>query len=114
MIELVCIGCPKGCHLKVDENNDYQVSGNGCEVGAKYGHDELTNPTRTLTSTVKITGAIHSQLPVKTDKPIPKKLMIDVVKSLKDVVVASPVKAGQVIVENILDTGANIIAGREM
>ena len=57
MTELICIGCPRGCHLKVDEQNGYAVSGNSCPVGAEYGKNELTNPTRVLTSTVRITGA---------------------------------------------------------
>ena len=52
MKQLVCIGCPKGCNLTVDEENDYAVSGNGCEVGARYGKEELTNPTRVITTTI--------------------------------------------------------------
>lgn len=114
MIEMICIGCPKGCHLKVDENNDYKVSGNNCSIGAEYGRNELLNPTRVLTSTVKIKNALHNQLPVKSDKPLPKHLLIEAVKQLKDVTVEAPIKVGQIIVENILDTGCNIIATRDM
>ena len=54
MRELICITCPKGCHLKVDEENDYKVTGNGCPRGAIYGKKECTHPTRVVTSTVKI------------------------------------------------------------
>lgn len=114
MIDLVCIGCPKGCRLKVDENNDYRVSGNNCNVGAEYGRNELLNPTRVLTSTVKIKNAIHNQLPVKSDKPIKKDLLIAAVRALKDVEVTSPVTTGQIVVENILDSGVNIVASRDM
>ena len=113
MIELICIGCPKGCHLKVDENDDYKVYGNSCPTGAKYGREELLNPTRTLTSTVRIENGLHRQLPVKSDRPLPKKLLVEAVKSLKDVKVSLPVKVGDVIVENILGTGCNIIATRD-
>ncbi|MBR0385872.1 MAG: DUF1667 domain-containing protein [Erysipelotrichaceae bacterium] len=114
MTELICIGCPRGCHLKVDEENGYTVTGNSCPVGAEYGANELRNPVRTLTTTVKITGAAHEMLPVKTDHPLPKGLQFEAMQLLKSVKVASPVHMGDVIVENILDTGVNIIAARDM
>ena len=114
MTSLVCIGCPKGCHLLVDEENDYKVTGNGCRIGAEYGANELRNPTRTVTTTVKVNGAMHACLPVRTDKAIPKGMMFDIMAYLKDVEVNAPVKRGDVIVENILDTGANIIASRDI
>ena len=56
MTELICIVCPKGCHLKVDEEKDFAVTGNGCPRGAEYGKKELTNPTRVITSTVRVEG----------------------------------------------------------
>ena len=114
MTELICIGCPRGCHLKVDEQNDYAVSGNSCPIGAEYGRNELTNPTRVLTSTVRITGAIHSCLPVKSSGPIKKGLLMEAVQALKDVEVTSPVQKGQVIVANIVGSGQDIIATRDM
>ena len=71
MTELICIVCPKGCRLKVDEENGYVVSGNSCPRGAEYGINELLNPVRTVTSTVAIEGGIHRRLPVKTSRPVP-------------------------------------------
>ena len=59
MKELVCIVCPKGCRLHVDEENDYAVTGNGCPRGAVYGHNEIKNPTRVLTSTVRLDGGLY-------------------------------------------------------
>lgn len=114
MVNMICIGCPRGCHLSVDENNDYAVSGNNCNVGAEYGRNELINPTRVLTTTIKINGAIHNSLPVKTDKPIKKGLLIEAAKYLKNIEVSSPVSKGQIIVENILDSGSNIVACKDM
>ena len=114
MVELVCIGCPKGCQLTVDVDNDYQVSGNSCQVGADYGRNELKNPTRVLTTTVKIKGAIHSCLPVRSSGAMPKSLLVDAVKSLKDVEVVAPVKMGDIIVKNIMGSGVDIIASRDM
>ncbi len=114
MTSLICIGCPKGCHLTVDEENDYKVTGNSCATGAEYGRNELLNPTRVLTTTVLIEGAIHNCLPVKSNGPIPKGKLIDCARYLADVKVQSPVVTGQVIVENILDTGIDVIATKDM
>ncbi len=114
MIELVCIGCPRGCHLQVDENNDYAVTGNHCPIGAEYGKNELLNPTRVLTTTVKITGAIHHMLPVKSAKPLPKAKLIEAAKSLATVTVASPIRVGDVVVADILGTGVDIVAAKNM
>ena len=114
MTSLICIGCPRGCHLLVDEENDYKVTGNSCAIGAEYGANELRNPTRIVTSTVKITGGLHDCLPVKTDKPVPKGRMFEVMELLKSVEVKSPVKMGDVILEDVLGTGANVIATRNM
>ena len=114
MTELICIVCPKGCHLHVDEQDDYKVTGNSCAKGAEYGHKELTNPTRVITSTVIITGAAHSRLPVKTDRDIPKPLIFESMKLLNGVEVQSPVKTGDIIVKDILGTGVNFVATRDM
>ena len=114
MKELICIVCPKGCHLKVDENNDYKVTGNACERGAEYGKNELTNPMRMITSTVKIEGALHKRCPVKTSVSIPKAKMFEVVKELDNVVLKSPVKCGEVIIKNVAGTEADIISAKSM
>ncbi len=114
MKQLVCIVCPKGCHLNVDEENGYRVTGNGCPRGAEYGKTELTNPTRVLTSTVKIAGAAHRRCPVKTDRAIPKGLMLDAVKELDRVQLSSPVRRGDVVIADLLGTGANLIVTKDM
>ncbi|NLZ75036.1 MAG: DUF1667 domain-containing protein [Erysipelotrichia bacterium] len=114
MIELICIGCPKGCKLLVDENNDHSVTGHSCQIGVEYGRNEVLNPTRVLTTIVKIENGIHNCLPVKSSKPLPKNKLIEASRFLKDIVVKSPVKTNQVIVKNILDTGIDIIATRDM
>ncbi len=114
MKELVCIGCPRGCHLKVDEENDYKVTGNSCPIGAEYGRNELKNPTRILTTTVRIQGGMHNRLPVKTARPIPKGMLFAAMDYLKNVEVKSPVAMGQVIVHDLLNTGVDVIASKEM
>lgn len=114
MKELICIVCPKGCHLKVDEEKDYSVTGNGCPRGAEYGRIELTNPTRVLTSTVRCIGGPHPRCSVKTDRPIPKGLIFDCMRVLDSITLTAPVKIGQVVVENVCGTGANFVATRDM
>jgi CxxC motif-containing protein len=112
--QLICIVCPKGCHLSVDEENGYRVTGNGCPRGAEYGKKELTNPTRVLTSTVRIAGALHRRCPVKTDRDIPKGLMMRAMRELDGIELTSPVKRGNIVVENLLGTGANLIVTKDM
>jgi len=114
MKELICIVCPKGCHLKVDENNDYAVTGNGCPRGAEYGKAELTNPTRVVTSTVRIVGASLPRCPVKTSGVIPKGMIFDIMKELDNVELTAPVTVGQVVIENVCGTGVNVVAARTM
>ena len=114
MKELICIVCPKGCHLKVDEENGYAVTGNNCPRGAEYGKMELTHPTRVVTSTVRCTGGAHPRCPVKTDRAIPKELMFRVMEELEGVELAAPVCVGQVVIENICGTGANVVAARDL
>jgi CxxC motif-containing protein len=98
----------------VDEENGYKVTGNGCPHGAEYGKKELTNPTRVLTSTVKITGASHRRCPVKTDRAIPKGLMFKAMKQLNHIGLSSPVKRGDIVIADLLGTGANLIATKDM
>ena len=112
MKELICIVCPKGCHLKVDEENGYAVTGNSCPRGAEYGRVELVNPTRVITSTVAVKNEEHPRCPVKTSKPIPKGLIFEAMKTLDGLELDTPVQLGQVVVENVCGTGADFIATR--
>ncbi len=113
MKKIICIGCPKGCHIQIDEQT-FECIGNACPRGAEYAKNELTDPRRTLTSTVVIEGAAIRRCPVKSDSPLPKDLVQAAAKELDKVRIASPVKVGDVIVENILGTGCNIICARNL
>ncbi|HEX3037383.1 MAG TPA: DUF1667 domain-containing protein [Oscillospiraceae bacterium] len=114
MTELICIVCPKGCRLHVDEQNGYAVTGNSCEKGAAYGKKELINPTRVVTSTVKIHGSTCRRLPVKTDSDIPKTMVFDAMRLLDEIDVADPVAIGDIIIKNILGTGVNFVATKNI
>ena len=114
-MNLICINCPRGCHLTVEEiNGEIKVSGNTCVRGETYAINELTNPLRTLTTTIAIKSENYLRLPVITSSPIPKGKLMDVMKALKEISVKAPINMGDVIVENILDTGANIIASKSI
>ena len=114
MKEIICIVCPRGCHLQVDEQT-LTVTGNHCERGAAYGVQELRAPTRVLTSTVCLTGSqILRRCPVKTSAPIPKERMLEASRALDTVRVAVPVRTGQVLIENFLSTGVDLVATRSI
>ncbi len=114
MKELICIVCPQGCRLKVDEASDYAVSGNRCARGEDYGRTELQNPTRVLTSTVDVLGSHISRCPVKTNGVIPKAKMFEAMEIVRAAKVTAPVKTGQVIIADILGTGVDVVATRDM
>lgn len=113
--ELICIVCPKGCHLTAEQTTEgWQIAGYGCPRGQQYGVAEMTNPTRVVTSTVRITGGIHPRLPVKTDGALPRSLVRDAVRMLDTVEVTAPVACGQVILADIGGAGINFVASRDM
>lgn len=114
MKELICIVCPKGCHLNVDETQNYAVTGNSCPRGEEYGRIELTHPTRVVTSTVRCTGGAHPRCPVKTSAPIPKALITQAVRCLDGVELTAPIHTGDIVVSNICNTGISFVATRDL
>lgn len=114
MTNLICITCPKGCHLRVDEANGYAVTGNSCPRGAEYGKNELQHPVRMVTSTVRIQGASLSRLPVKTDRPLPKEKIFACMQLLNTLTAHAPVETGQILAAHICGTEVNIVATKTM
>ncbi|NLI70433.1 MAG: DUF1667 domain-containing protein [Firmicutes bacterium] len=116
--EIICIVCPVGCKLLVEENREaeggYTVEGHTCKRGIKYGIEEMRDPRRNICSTVPITGAALGLLPVRTNHPIPKDMIFDCMKEINKVRVTAPVKVGDVIIKNVLGTGTDIVASRSM
>lgn len=108
---LTCIVCPRGCQMKITFNDDYSiksVEGNFCKRGATYANDECFNPRRTVTSTLKRQdGGVIS---VKTDRTVPKDKVFEVMKEINRAVAKSGTKIGDIIIENVCDTGANVVA----
>ena len=112
MKELICITCPRGCHLSVDDN--LNVTGNMCPRGAAYAKAELTHPVRMVTSSVAINSKSQNRLPVKTKEPIPKELIFNVMEEITKVSVNAPIKIGDVIIKNVLNTGVDIVATKNI
>lgn len=111
--ELICICCPKGCHLKVDAEAK-KVSGNGCIRGIEYGINEVTNPVRVITSTVKVENGELPVVPVKTNNPIPKNLNFKCMEEINKVTLSAPVKIGDVVIKNVLGIGVDIVTTRNI
>lgn len=113
----LCIGCPLGCRLEVDEDEGHQIveiRGFSCKRGKEYAAQEHTAPQRIVTTTVVITNALYARLPVKTSLPVPKRSVVEVCKALRHTCVQAPVKLGDVIVANVLGYGVDIVATRDM
>ena len=111
-----CIVCPNGCQILLKEENGriVEVIGGECKLGEEYTRKEFMNPERVLTTTVRVEGGALPVLPVRTEKPISKKLIQGCMKKLAEVIVKAPIKCGEVVYANILDTGVNIIASRDL
>ena len=114
MTELICIACPRGCRLKVDEDDDFAVTGNACSRGLTYGRDELKNPLRFVTSTVKISGAPLRRCPVRTKAAIPKRLIFNAMRLLDGIELTAPVTEGAIVVDDICGTGVPWVTTRDM
>ncbi len=114
--ELICIGCPMGCQLTVnmEDADNITVTGNTCPRGEAYGKKEVTNPTRIVTSSVKINDGTIARVSVKTENDIPKGKIFDIMKEIREVTVTAPIHIGDVIIKNVADTGVDVIATKDV
>ena len=115
MKELICINCPLGCHLSVDDSDvsNVRVTGNTCPRGVTYAVSEVTAPKRMVTSSVPVVGSTVKRVSVKTSAPIPKDKIFDCLAEIKKVVATAPVAIGDVLLANVCGTDVNVIATRE-
>ena len=114
--KLICIGCPMGCPLTVVMNGKEVVSvtGNTCKRGDVYARKEVTDPTRIVTSTVRVSGGSIPMVSVKTKEDIPKDKIFECVRALKGIQVPAPVYIGDIILKNVADTGVDIVATKNV
>ena len=115
--EIVCVICPRGCRIKIEGHADQiiKIENYGCTRGIDYASDEFKNPRRILTSSIPIEGTKDGRmLPIRSSTPIPKNLIILCMEQIKKTGVKASVQMHQIIIKNILGTGSDIIACRNM
>lgn len=114
--QLICICCPVGCLITVDKKKDksLDITGNNCQKGEAYARSEMTAPTRTVTSIICVEGGSGKVVPVKTAAEIPKEKIEICMREIQAAYVAAPVKVGDVLIENVADTGISVIATGNM
>lgn len=112
---IVCITCPKGCTMTVTCDGDaIKVSGNACKRGEKFAQDELTNPMRTICSTVRTAFPEAPVLPCRVSSDIPKGEIMNVMQEINKAVVSEKLHRGDVIIQNVLGLGADVIATSDL
>lgn len=113
--DYTCIVCPQSCKVKLTiAGEDYCVEGNICKRGQDYVVNEYTCPKRMLTTTVKVNNGVYANIPVVSESEIERSKFFECLKYLYSININAPIKMGDVLVDNINDTGVNIVAARDM
>lgn len=107
MKELICIVCPNGCKLNIDDN--YNVSGNLCPKGKEFAINEIKDPKRTVTSTCKTIFKDTPFIAVKTDGEVRKDDVKKVIGEINKTVIDKRMPIGSIVINNVLNSGVNII-----
>jgi CxxC motif-containing protein len=115
-VEITCINCPIGCDVTLDVENGeiVRIEGANCPAGEAYVREEYHNPTRILPTTARVTGGVLPLVPVKTNKPMPKGKLEAAMREIAKVELEAPVELGDVVIEDILGTGVDIVATRDL
>jgi len=111
--KIICVGCPMGCEagLRIDDQGEIvKITGCKCKQGHQYVLEEYHNPVRVLTGTILTQNSSQPLLPVRTSKPVLKTKLAEAAKALTRVRARPPVRVGQVILPNLADTGADVVA----
>lgn len=113
--ELTCIGCPMGCQISAQvENGEVKnITGNSCKIGENYAKEELIAPKRMVTALMQVENS-SKPISVKTSKAIDKKLIFECLKEIKNKKVTLPIKTGDIIIKNILNTDVDIVATKDL
>ncbi len=110
---IICVACPMGCGVTVeisDSGEIISVTGNTCKRGDTYARTECTNPVRSLATTVKVIDGLYNVVPCKSAGSLPKDKIIECMEIINKASAKAPVKLGDILIENILETGINIVA----
>mgnify|MGYP001068766426 CR=1 FL=1 len=116
MYHYLCIGCPLGCRLEVEAEDDeiVEVRGYSCKRGVRFAEQEFHDPRRDISTTVAIEGAHWARLPVKTAAPIPKAQVQALCERLHELQLEAPVRMGDVVLADALGTGVDVVATRDL
>ena len=110
---IICVACPMGCGVTVeiaDNGEILSVTGNTCKRGDTYARTEISNPVRSLATTVRVEGGLYNVVPCKSAGSLPKDKIMECMEIINNAQAKAPVKLGDILVENILGTGINIVA----
>ena len=107
---ITCILCPIGCEIRINKKELFIIEGAKCEKGIEYSKNEVLNPKRILTTSILVKNGILPLISVKTNKPIPKDKVFNIIGVIKKTSVNAPIEIGEIIIRNILETGSDIIA----
>ena len=115
---MTCIICPMGCNLEItydqDTNKVIKVTDNNCPRGPKYAEKELQNPTRTLTSTIKVENGTLPVVPIKSAGELPRDSLLQYMEVIRRATAIAPIHIGDILIQDILGSGINIIATAEV
>lgn len=114
--KIICTVCPNGCEINVTElsTENCNIEGYKCEKGREYAEQEIANPARILTTTIKIKNGLIKRLPVRSENPVPKDKILQIIGKVRSVEIEAPVEEGDIIIENILGMGINITASKSV
>ena len=121
-LQFNCTTCPSECLLTVEVERDadgavvevHFVTGNSCPRGDTFAHQELTCPMRVLTTTVAVSGGDEALLPVRTVEAIPLALHAQAMNLIRGLIVGAPIRMGDVVLENLLNTNIDLIASMDI
>jgi CxxC motif-containing protein len=110
--ELTCINCPMGCRITVEMEGEeiISITGNTCKRGETYARTEVTEPVRTVTTTIKVRGGIQDRVSCKTKEPVPKGKIFEVMDVINKASCSAPIKTGDILIEDCAGTGVAIVA----
>ena len=115
--KFICIRCPEGCEITTTLDgygNITEITGNSCKLGIEHVNAEIKDPRRTLTTTVNVEGGALPLCPVWTEKPVPKDKVMEIAAELRKISLKAPVNINQIVLENAVKTGINIVASRNI
>ena len=110
--EFTCIVCPRGCHIEVDD--DLNVTGNSCPRGKEYVLNEIKNPMRVVTSTVRVVNRPMCVVSVKTTNAIPKSKIFELMEVINEIRVNAPTHVGDVVCDKPLGLDTQIVITKEI